>query len=150
MRSVQSSTVSVIVIAPSFLIRSFLPRLMSQGDFVSNSEEQLIAEEGELDIRQIVIQPLSPYVLEELTRLVEGTSPTPILVLCEANDFQALAALEEAAVQEYSGRGGGEELLDEVARVMGRETTSRRPTEGQAPDTGVTLEGLLSSRELEA
>ena len=139
----------MIVLEPSFLIRSFLPRLMSQTRFVSHPEEQLTAEEGELDIRQIVVEPLSPHVLEELTRLVEGTSPTPILVLCEADDFQALAALEEAAVQEYSGRGGGEELLDEVVRVMRRETTSRRPTAGQAPDTGATLEGLLSSRELE-
>ncbi len=32
---------------------------------------------------------------------------------------------------------------------MRREITSRLPTGGQAPDTGATLEGLLSSRELE-
>ncbi len=149
MRSVQSSTVSVIVIAPSFLIRSFRPRLMGQRGFVSNAEEQPTAGNEELDIRQIVIEPLSPHVLEELTRLVEGTSPTPILVLCEADDFQALAALEDAAVQEYSGRGCGEELMDEVVRVMRGETTSRRPTAGQAPDTGATLESLLSSREMD-
>lgn len=141
----QSSTVSVIVLAPSVLIRSFLPRLMSQEGFVSNPEEQLTAAEGELDFPQIVVEPLSPRVLEELTRLVEANSPTPILVLCEADDFQALAALEEAAVQEYTGR----ELMDEVVRVLRKETTSRRPTAGQAPDTGATLKSLLSSRELE-
>ena len=145
----QSSTVSVIVLAPSVLIRSFLPRLMSQEGFVSYSEEQLTAAEGELDFPQIVVEPLSPRVLEELTRLVEANSPTPILVLCEADDFQALAALEEAAVQEYTGRGSGEELMDEVVRVLRKETTSRRPSAGQAPDTGATLESLLSSRELE-
>ena len=145
----QSSPVSVIVLAPSVLIRSFLPRLMSQRGSVSHPEEQLTAEEGELDIPQILVEPLSPRVLEELTRLVEANSPTPILVLCEADDFQALAALEEAAVQEYTGRGSGEELMDEVVRVLRKETTSRRPTAGQAPDTGATLESLLSSRELE-
>ena len=145
----QGSTVSVIVLAPSLLLRSFLPQLIKQGGIVSDPEEPLTAEAGGLDIPQIVVEPLSPRVLEELTRLMEANSPTPILVLCEADDFQALAALEEAAVQEYTGRGSGEELMDEVVRALRKETTSRRPSAGQAPDTGATLESLLSSRELE-
>ena len=144
MRSSEGPTVGVILVAPGSLLRSLVTRMLAQRGGEIALADQSPATEDESDMPQIVAEPLSPDTLEQLTHLIEGTSPVPLLLFCEEDTFRALSGREGLTVEELSGtQVVAGELLNAVLSAVGG---GQRPAEVPC---GIGFEGLLSARELE-
>ena len=83
-------TVRVILVAPESVLRSLVERMLAQRGGEIAAADQAPATEDESDIPQIVVEPLAPDILEQLTRLIEGTSPVPLLLFCAEETFRGL------------------------------------------------------------
>ena len=142
MRVFEDPTLGVMLVAPTPLLRSLLLRIISLRNPSNPTTKEASASGEGPETPEIVLQPLITETIEWLTNPLNGVSPSPILVICAVEAFQALAALEGPDVEEY------QELLDVVFRAA-REGTPGRFIATER-ETSAAFQGeSLSPRELE-
>ena len=148
MKPYERPNVGVIVVAPSSVLRSMLPRLLAQSGGLTPEGGQSSASEEDTDPRRIILDPMFENTLEELTQLIELTSPVPILVFCEEETFGAWPGqrgVSDLAPEEMPGtKVVGEQILNAVLSAAKR-GQSPAPNEGMPID--ISTGALLSARE---
>ena len=70
MRSSESPTVGVILVAPSSLLRSLVERILASTDDAVSAGTEGLSTENEPELAHIIAEPLSLETLEQLTHLI--------------------------------------------------------------------------------
>lgn len=150
MRPDEVPAVNVVLVAPSFLLRSLLQRFLHESGASSLSGDQATdAGDGE-ELPHIVMEPISSENLERLAHLTEQTSPIHILIGCDETALAALLRGENVAPGElYQGLGSEEQLFDALLSAVKEETSGHLLDVVGEDANHLHTRRLLTPREME-
>ena len=147
--------IAVILVAPiSSPLRSKLTPMFEQSSHLSPAADQSPAQApttgGDPELPQMIVGQLPADTLEELSRLIERTSPVPILVFWEAETFRAASGREWRVALAGKDIPGSWAVANQISNmVLTAVRNANRPALGHQPPGRIRYEGLLSVRELE-
>ena len=140
MRASEDPILGLMLVAPPAQLLSLLLRIINRKNTSARPPTEP-SPDGQGP--EISIQPLSTKTVEGLTSLLNRASLSQILVLCDIETLQELAAFEGPDVEGYA------ELLSGVFRVATEETPGQFTAAERHTSDGTNLGQLLSPRELE-
>ena len=150
MRSYERPTVGLILVAPSSVLHSMLPRMIAHGGPLGTEGDQAPTTKDDAQLPQIIVEPLSRDTLEELTRLIEQTSPVQILVFCEEETYRELSGREGLSAHALDELAGSQVVGEQIlSAVLSAVRSGQGLFSGEETPLRIEFQGLLSARELE-
>ena len=127
MRPDEVPAVNVVLVAPIFLLRSLLQRILQQNGGINPSGDQATDAGDGAELPHIVVEPISSENLERLAHLSEQSSPIPILIGCDKTTLDALLRGEDVAPRNlFHGLSSEEQLFDALLSAVKGDTSGHQ------------------------